>query len=295
MTMNMRRLMSLVMATAFALTMASGMRAQPTQNPGNQLSKVRLMKLLLLNDSSQQELVQAVNQKGVDFTPTPQDEKELREAGASDDLIAAVRANYRGNGATNGPAAPMDSSQSSTSAPQAATNPQTGYAPPQPMNQPPGNYQPGPANNQRPAKKSFFDKLNDALQAASAINAVVQSTRKTRGGLGEPDASVSLTAGVIVNTAWSLLSMTASGATEKPIKNPSDVRFCDGRWMIRHADGTRQSGTYQLEGNRLIMKSADGSLFSDSEMKQDGNEMTLDDGKYVLRLKYRGGVKCTVN
>src|SRR5438309_2804108 len=69
------------------------------------LSKDRLVKLLRLNDSSPQELVQIVTRKGVDFQPTADDEKQLRQAGASDDLIAAVRANYRERATTNNTAA----------------------------------------------------------------------------------------------------------------------------------------------------------------------------------------------
>jgi hypothetical protein len=40
------------------------------------------------------------------------------------------------------------------------------------------------------------------------------------------------------------------------------------------------------------MKSGDGALFGDFKITRNGNEMTLDDGKYVLRLKYLGVVRC---
>ena len=69
------------------------------------LSKDRLVKLLKLNDSTPQELVQIVTRKGVDFQPTADDEKQLRQAGAKDDLIAAVRTNYRDRATTNNAAA----------------------------------------------------------------------------------------------------------------------------------------------------------------------------------------------
>ena len=111
--------------------------------------------------------------------------------------------------------------------------------------------------------------------------------------MSEPDTSVALTTGSLANTAWYLTSMTATGASEKPLKTPSDVRFCDdGGWVVHFADGTKESGTYKVEGDRLIMKSDDGSLFSDCKIDQNGNDITLDDGKYLLRLKYRGAVKC---
>src|SRR2546429_5219066 len=84
MKMSKRTLMAVVLAVACALTMANASYAQ--QN--GPFNKVRLMKLLLL-DTSPQEIIQAVNQKGVDFQPTAQDENELRQSGASDDLMAA--------------------------------------------------------------------------------------------------------------------------------------------------------------------------------------------------------------
>lgn len=71
------------------------------QPVGGPLSKDRLLKLLKLNASSPQELVQIVARKGVDFQPSADDEKEFRQAGASDDLIAAVRANFKGAAAAN--------------------------------------------------------------------------------------------------------------------------------------------------------------------------------------------------
>lgn len=44
-------------------------------------------------------LIAAINANGVDFALTPAVEQELRAAGASDELVAAVRANYRAPGA----------------------------------------------------------------------------------------------------------------------------------------------------------------------------------------------------
>jgi hypothetical protein len=81
------------------------------QAAGGALSKDRLIKLLKLGDSSQQELAQAVARKGVDFQPTADDEKELRQAGASDELIAAVRANFRGAANDGGANAAQNNAQ----------------------------------------------------------------------------------------------------------------------------------------------------------------------------------------
>ena len=68
--------------------------AQGVQTDGP-LTKNKLMKMLLLNDSSQQDLIKLITQNGVNFQPTPTEERDLHEAGGSDDLIVAVRANFR--------------------------------------------------------------------------------------------------------------------------------------------------------------------------------------------------------
>lgn len=44
---------------------------------------------------SPQEFVQRIQQRGVDFEPTPQDEADLREAGAAPEVISAIVRNYR--------------------------------------------------------------------------------------------------------------------------------------------------------------------------------------------------------
>ena len=88
--------------------------------------------------------------------------------------------------------------------------------------------------------------------------------------------------------------MTTKGETEKKSGAPGpDVEFCrDGKWGMLHYGGAREAGTYQVQGDRLVMKMEDGSLFGDFQIKRNGNEMTLDDGKYVLRLKYQHQAGC---
>jgi hypothetical protein len=90
------------------------------------------------------------------------------------------------------------------------------------------------------------------------------------------------------------MSMTTKGETEKKNDAPGpDVELCrDGKWGMLHYGGAREAGTYQMQGGRLIMKMEDGSLFGDFQIKRNGNEMTLDDGKYVLRMKYMHPAGC---
>ena len=103
--MKFRKVVTIIFAIVCVAAVASSALAQetktasanggPSQPGAEPLSKKRLLKLLTLNDSTQPELIQIVGQKGVDFKATPSDERELHDAGASDDLIVAVRANYR--------------------------------------------------------------------------------------------------------------------------------------------------------------------------------------------------------
>src|SRR5258706_11292938 len=85
-----------VASSAFAQNTQTASVNRPSQAAAEALNKKRLLKLLTLNDSTQQELIQIIGQKGVNFQAGPGDERELHDAGASDDLIVAVRANYRG-------------------------------------------------------------------------------------------------------------------------------------------------------------------------------------------------------
>lgn len=97
----------------------------------------------------------------------------------------------------------------------------------------------------------------------------------------------------LAGTYWSLMSMTTKGETEKESGSPPDVEFCrNGSWGMLHYGGAREAGTYQVQRGRLIMKMEDGSLYGDFQIKRNGDEMILDDGKYVLRLKYRHQSGC---
>jgi hypothetical protein len=55
----------------------------------------RLLKVVKLNALSTQEVIQAIEQRGVDFQTTPAIEGEFRQAGGRPELIDALRRNYR--------------------------------------------------------------------------------------------------------------------------------------------------------------------------------------------------------
>ena len=97
----------------------------------------------------------------------------------------------------------------------------------------------------------------------------------------------------LAGTSWDLLSMTQKGEKERVNQTTPNVQFCrDGSWGILHYGGNAEGGKYQQQGNRIVMKTSDGELYGDFQIKRNGNELILDDGKWVMRLKYYGPVKC---
>jgi hypothetical protein len=353
--MRLEKVLAIIIAIVCSASVASSAFAQntrtvdanskPAQAAVESLSKKRLLKLLTLNDSTQQELIRIIGEKGVDFQPAPADERELHDAGASDDLIVAVRANYRNGASTAGGESNAAQSNSQPAADQSQTSAANSSSP-------------------APKKKGFFSKLNQKMDEATAkltranaelnkqaqtvqvtsaqANQTVQSittqatqTAQSLKGSGpanvatvqpivpenaQPQTAISapesntvsnltpptnapgpLSAGTsaalpktttaqanLVGTYWNVMSMTTKGETERKSDAPGpDVEFCkNGKWGMLHYGGAREAGTYQIQGDRVIMKMEDGSLFGNFQIKRNGNEMTLDDGKYVLRMKY---------
>ena len=75
---------------------ASIAAAQDDNAPLKKDDVVKTVRFMKQTNSSDQEIAQVVSTTGVDFKPTAADEKELRKAGASDAVMAAVRGSYRG-------------------------------------------------------------------------------------------------------------------------------------------------------------------------------------------------------
>ena len=51
--------------------------------------------------------------------------------------------------------------------------------------------------------------------------------------------------------------------------------------------GCREAGTYEVKGDRLIMKTEDGEVYQNAKMTWKPAEKTLelDSGKYLMRLR----------
>lgn len=95
--------------TAFVLTTLLLLPSQWlfAQEPASKpIKKQSLLEVVARNLLSTRELVQRVEQRGVDFQLTPQDEAQFRQAGARPELLVAVRANYRGGAVAENKPAP---------------------------------------------------------------------------------------------------------------------------------------------------------------------------------------------
>jgi hypothetical protein len=369
--MKIRRVAILAVLVCVAMQ-ASIARAQSTQSDGP-LTKNKLMKMLLLNDSSQQDLIQLIKKRGVNFQATPTEEKDLHEAGGSDEVIAAVRGNFRGATQDNaqpsqspsGPAAANDlatpkSSQttSDTAAPQKkkgfleklnsgmdkanakltkinsevnkqaqsvqATATQATQTAQSIQSQATQTAQSlktqasqtaqslkaagqslapkGPSNVDASAQTATSNAMPGANQSGNGATLVVanngngtQSVNALTPSMsnGNNPASPSVAApSDLAGTSWDLLSMTKQGEPESVNQTTPNVQFCrDGSWAILH-NGSSEGGKYQIQGSRIVMKTSDGALYGDYQIKRNGNEMVLDDGTWRLRLRYYSPVKC---
>jgi len=88
------RPLAAALGTVFLLMMAAGSVTAQPQAKGP-LRKDQLVEALRVGGLSASEYVQRIRDRGVDFELTPAIEKELREAGASSEIIEAIRANHR--------------------------------------------------------------------------------------------------------------------------------------------------------------------------------------------------------
>ncbi len=89
--LKLMRLVALAVAACLSLVLAS-LAAPQVKKP---ISKKGLLEAIRLNGLSTRELIQHIEQRGVNFQLTAEDEAEFRAAGARPEVIAAVRANYR--------------------------------------------------------------------------------------------------------------------------------------------------------------------------------------------------------
>jgi hypothetical protein len=132
---------------------------------GGPLTKSGLLKMLLLGDTSPQEMARIVARRGVNFQPTPADEREIHDAGATDALIVAVRSNFRGAAQDNAAAAQQSNVAAGANDFAAQAPPQTGAAG-------------GPAQPEK-KKRSFLEKLNAGMDRANAkLNKVNEQVNK---------------------------------------------------------------------------------------------------------------------
>jgi hypothetical protein len=115
-------LRSATLVLAFAIAFGPSLAIAQT-DLDQPISKAGLIEALKIGSLSQQELVDSIKRRGVAFPLSPDAEKDLREAGAGDDLITALRNNYRGRAVEQRPA-PVE--------PSGGKRPETPTVPPEP-------------------------------------------------------------------------------------------------------------------------------------------------------------------
>jgi hypothetical protein len=111
--MRSRFLLWILVAVALTVVKAHGQAAP--DNEVKPISQQGLTKALQIGGLPTAELIQIVEKRGVAFPLTEEAERELRAAGATPELLAAVRANYRSPSPTTTPApAPLSQSEIAT-------------------------------------------------------------------------------------------------------------------------------------------------------------------------------------
>lgn len=101
MNLHIRRIIRIVFALAI-ITSAVSVAVGQTDNGALDKDGVKkTIAFMKQTGSSDQDIAGVVSRTGVNFHPSAQDEKELREAGASDAVMAAVRNSYQGQEAAN--------------------------------------------------------------------------------------------------------------------------------------------------------------------------------------------------
>src|SRR5262245_8892192 len=88
-----KRVLTIVLiTTALFLLLGTIPASMQTRTP---YDKDRLLKVVKLNALSTQEVVKAVQDRGVDFQLTPSVEAEFKDAGARPELLDTLRTSYR--------------------------------------------------------------------------------------------------------------------------------------------------------------------------------------------------------
>ncbi len=148
-----------------------------------------------------------------------------------------------------------------------------------------------------PAKQATTVKDNNQADTKTTVGKTKTKTTITTKTTPTTKTTTTKTTGGIVSklagTYWQLLSMTKKGEAVTDNDSNADVEFCtNGEWGILHYGGARDAGTYKQDGSGLVMKYEDGELYGNSKMTRKGDILELNDGEYLLRLKYSGKADC---
>jgi hypothetical protein len=209
------------------------------------ITKRGLVEALRLKGLTEQELMHHVEQRGVDFQLTAQDQTDLKEAGAGQQLLQVVRANYRPN--------------SEAPIPKSAANPTSVAANP---NSPPPTITPTkPAPTVRPLSNAEIVTLLETGVPSDRVEKLVE----VRGVSFSPSAenSAEITAAGGSRSLLGAIAQTASAgyapapsvpATSAP--NTVAVRSAEAA----PAGAPTVAATKPRSGSRVFIAPMDGNL-----------------------------------
>src|SRR5437867_10759417 len=90
---SLNRVIAAVVASILFAMITAGVAVMQAKQP---YDKDKLLRVVQLNALPTSEVVQAIQQRGVDFRMTSDTESQFRQAGARPEVVDAIRGNYRG-------------------------------------------------------------------------------------------------------------------------------------------------------------------------------------------------------
>jgi hypothetical protein len=281
---NLIWLVGLLLASTFSI-----MAQEAKTNP---MKKGDLVKALESNLLPSKELIERIQQRGVDFELNDKTETELKNAGANSDVIAAVRGNYKAVPKKKGLFGKMGDGLSKAASKAKETVEKTGENS-SAKSETTEDRTESTAQNSTAAKTTATDKPNTAEKTTP--------TKSVAGTLQPP-----IVGGFpkIVGTGWKIIEIYTKGTKPKGGRNvvPTFVFCKSSRWEIvrygltpGNAGAVGQVGTYKVSGGMITTKNDTDGLVANYKMNWLAGEniLELDEGSSVImRLQYNGESTC---
>lgn len=265
-------LVSVTLGIAFSILVFCVQIAAQEKAKANPLKKAELIKVLESNSISSEDLIERINTRGVDFQINERVEQDLKEAGANDQIIYAVRENYN-QPKKKGIFGKIGGGLNKTAKIAVKTAPIVAEQLPQVQT----------AKAVVKAAKTASNEVEKQPETPkdAAAEAAKETTKETPKKSSVPRS--------LIGTAWKI--DFGKGVTG------TIFLFCKGgkRWEIVPA----RAGTigavgksYSVSGSTLTTVNADDAMVQKWKMTWEGDVLVLNDGKVILKLHYSGETQC---